>query len=136
LGHAIAIMPARIEKNKNFMNVTNRALQCCAVAKKYGRKNAKLAWTTPFVPDTFNFPESRIDSARCVRVDARFYAMLWARCRWHRLELILLLLFSIHLTFIHHNPPIQMRGGQKMVPPTLFRNNCTEKWEKWCHPPC
>jgi hypothetical protein len=49
LGHAIAIMPARIEKNKNFMNVTNRALQCCAVAKNYGRKNAKLAWTTPFV---------------------------------------------------------------------------------------
>jgi hypothetical protein len=52
LGHAIAIMPARIEKNKNFMNVTNRALQCCAVAKKYGRKNAKLAWTTPFVSGT------------------------------------------------------------------------------------
>jgi hypothetical protein len=54
LGHAIAIMPARIEKNKNFMNVTNRALQCCAVVKNYGRKNAKLAWTTPFVPDTFS----------------------------------------------------------------------------------
>ena len=53
LGHAIAIMPARIEKNKNFMNVTNRVLQCCAVVKNYGRKNAKLAWTTPFVPDTF-----------------------------------------------------------------------------------
>lgn len=52
LGHAIAIMPARIEKNKNFMNVTNRVLQCCAVVKNYGRKNAKLAWTTPFVPDT------------------------------------------------------------------------------------
>ena len=52
LGHAIAIMPARIEKNKNFMNVTNRALQCCAVVKNYGRKNAKLAWTTPFVSGT------------------------------------------------------------------------------------
>ena len=52
LGHAIAIMPARIEKNKNFMNVTNRVLQCCAVVKNYGRKNAKLAWTTPFVSVT------------------------------------------------------------------------------------
>ena len=50
LGHAIAIKPARIEKNKNFMNVTNRDLQCCAVVKNYGRKNAKLAWTTPFSP--------------------------------------------------------------------------------------
>jgi len=59
LGHAIAIMPARIEKNKNFMNVTNRVLQCCAVVKNYGRKNAKLAWTTPFVPDTFIVPISR-----------------------------------------------------------------------------
>ena len=56
LGHAIAIMPARIEKNKNFMNVTNRVLQCCAVVKNYDRKNAKLAWTTPFVPDTFIVP--------------------------------------------------------------------------------
>ena len=64
LGHAIAIMPARIEKNKNFMNVTNRVLQCCAVVKNYGRKNAKLARTTPFVPDTFIVPKGIIEMGK------------------------------------------------------------------------
>jgi len=82
LGHAIAIMPARIEKNKNFMNVTNRVLQCCALVKNHGRKNAKLAWTTPFVPDTFIVPSVAAVRARRreVRSGARqevFSLALW-----------------------------------------------------------
>ena len=53
LGHAMDVMPARGKETQEFMNATDRVLQRCAAVEFYVRQNAKFAWTTPFVPDTF-----------------------------------------------------------------------------------